>query len=246
MLTVPLAYKYVAVAAMLAEINFCAARLHLPGHFPLSPNQIQKQMVFHPHLIGFAGRIDAEGYSFSFAKSGQLRYITAVDEQRNVSNVEYLRKLSKKRGVVDESAAYRLATNWLWSIDVDVSRVEREHPHVTRQREILSRPSDTNHSPYATLPLFDVRWCSGDEPIVEILISGCSGEFVAIRQEDVSYSRRPAELLKNTEGLLAISDEGFLTYSAQQRSNLVARFTAMKYSSESDRSGLRAEKPTYP
>ena len=212
MLPLPLAYKYVAVAAMLAEINFCAARLHMSGNFPLKQEQIETQIVFHPKLIGFAGRMDAEGYSFCFTKSGQLRYITQVNEQRNVCHVDYLERLSKTTGVIDTNTAYQLATNWLCSIDVDVRRLERDHPHVTRQREILSRSGGTNPVAFVPLPLFDVKWCAGDDTIVDILVSGRSGDFLAIRQEEVAYSRRPAELLKDTEKLLAISDEEFLGY----------------------------------
>ena len=127
-------------------------------------------------------------------------------------------------------------------MDVDVRLLERDHPHVTRQREILSRSNGTNPLAFVPLPLFDVRWCAGGDSIAEIPILGGSGEFVAIRQEDVSYSRRPAKLLKNTEKLLAISDDEFFGYSAEQRSNLVARFTAVRYSSESNRSDLHTQK----
>ena len=47
MLPVPLAYKYVAVAAMLAEINFfCAARLHVSGNFPLNRRKLKRRSSF--------------------------------------------------------------------------------------------------------------------------------------------------------------------------------------------------------
>jgi hypothetical protein len=50
---VPLAYKYVAVAVMLAEINYCAGRLHLPIDLPIKEQDV-KAAVFPPRAIGFA------------------------------------------------------------------------------------------------------------------------------------------------------------------------------------------------
>jgi hypothetical protein len=50
-----------------------------------------------------------------------------------------------------------------------------------------------------------------------------------LRQEDDSYSKRPAALIKDMDKLLAIPDEEFLKYSPTERSNLIVRFAAVHY-----------------
>jgi hypothetical protein len=52
-LFITLAYKYVALSIMLAEINFCAKRLNLPIRLPLSEKDIQPEShVSPPRLMG--------------------------------------------------------------------------------------------------------------------------------------------------------------------------------------------------
>jgi hypothetical protein len=94
---VSLAYKSVAVALMLVEINFCAGRLNLPDQLPIKESALRAQAIFPPRVIGFVGRLDTEKYSFSFAKDGRLRFITKLDNGRgNQTLREYLEGLSKK------------------------------------------------------------------------------------------------------------------------------------------------------
>jgi hypothetical protein len=79
------------------------------------------------------------------------------------------------------------------------------------------------------LPIFDVIWGDRRHPVIDIKISGVNGELLELRQEDDSYSRRPADLIRNLNKLLAIPDEEFLKYTPEQRSNLVSEFAAVHY-----------------
>ena len=265
---VPLAYKYVAVTLMLAEINFCASRLHLTIDLPIKEQDIKAVAVFPPRVIGFAGRIDTKDYSFSFAKSGRLRFITKLEDGYQSMGIyrgsqvlrEYHEHMSKIKSTIDTNDAYRIATNWLVAVDVDVQRLEKAHPSTTRQQSFISWPtnengyggirvdSEGNISPAdgninrKSLPLFDVYWGNGDRdkwghamgPAVDIMISGVNGELLKLRQEDDSYSKRPVSLIKDMDKLLAIPDEDFLKYSPTERSNLVARFAAVHYSASTN------------
>ena len=142
----------------------------------------------------------------------------------------YLEGLTRVPSLIDTNGAYRLATNWLAAIDVDVTRLEREHRStVTQLKWLLRTPT----------PLFEVTWDNGGKrfsngelsiiPSISVLIAGDTGQLIHLKQEDDSYSKRPAALVKNLEKLLAISDEEFLKYTPEQRSNLVSEFAAVQY-----------------
>lgn len=244
MTPVPLAYKYVAMAVMLAEINYCASRLHLPMDLPVKESDIRIAMIPNPRVrsnlqhrpteYGFAGRIDTQNYTFSFPAGifshpspGKLRYITRMDTgsqvysttktQGDLPTHEFLPQLVGIHTTIDTNGAYQIATNWLMAVDVDVQRLEKEQP-LTVKRLSWS---------YTPLPIFEVSW--GGKPAVSIWIAGDTKDLLHLRQEDDSYSRRPFVLIKEMDKLLAIPDEEFLKYSPLEKSNLVARFAAVTY-----------------
>jgi hypothetical protein len=256
MTPVPLAYKFVATVVMLAEINHCSSRLHLPIDLPIKESDIKVATVFDPHVptrvrnlpieYGFAGRIETEKYSFSFAAGlfdhpnpGKLRFITNLDNgyqafsttkvQGNLPTPDYLPQLAGIQSVIDTNGAYRLATNWLVAMDVDVQRLEKEQA-VTVKQEFLKGS--------APLPIFEVRWGEGridnlghrKSAVVDVMIAGDTKDLLHLRQNDDSYSKRPFVLIKDMDKLLAIPDEEFLKYSPMERNNLVARFAAVDYS----------------
>jgi len=228
---VPLAYKYIAIILMLAEINFCSGRLYLPADLPIEEQNLRAEAVFSPRVIGFAGRLDTDKYSFSFAKDGRLRFITKLNNGRGDKTLrEYLEGLAKIPSIINTNGAYRIATNWLTAMDVDLQRLEKDHPPIVKQQTFMSWAEDSKPSTEIPLPIFDVKWGDWSQPVIDIQISGATGELLKLRQEDDSYSRRPASLIKDMDKLLAIPDEQFLKYSSEERSNLVVRFSAVSYS----------------
>ena len=259
---IPIAYKFVATTVMLLEVNHCASQLRLPLTLPLTEQDV-KVMVFHPKTIGFAGRLDTTSYSFSFAKSGRLRFITRLDSgyqaysttkaQGNLETTKFLPRLAGIPSAINTNEAYRIATNWLASIEVDVQALEKAHAPKTEQLLLLGK---------TPLPIFTVDWgtfqppsrprfrSSGSPPAgglaqprpqimgptVRVMIAGDTKDLLYLRQEDDSYSKRPATLIKDVDSLLAIPDAEFLTYSTLERSNLVSRFAAVDYATP--KSGL--------
>jgi hypothetical protein len=273
MTPVPLAYKYVAIAVMLAEINYCASRLHLPIDLPVKESDIRVAMVdnpsVHSHLqrrpieYGFSGRIDTSKYTFSFPAGGglhpnpgKLRFIIRLDNgyeaysttkiQGDLPTREFLPQLVGIHSTIDTNDAYRIATNWLTAIDVDVQWLQKEYPVTVRQQFLTD---------YGPLPIFDVRWGAGREdkwghpksPVVDITIASDTRELLHLRQNDDSYSKRPFVLIKDMDKLLAIPDVEFLKYTSEQRSNLVVRFSAVTYPALTNESrSLLSEPKTLP
>jgi hypothetical protein len=121
---IPLAYKYVATAVMLMEINHCASNLQLPLSLPLQEQDIRKSFIPQPGLMGVGGRFDFDNYSFSFAtrlgeKETKLRYIINIRHPYHSMKGgspemnAYLEGLTHTKSIIDTNGAYRVATNWL-------------------------------------------------------------------------------------------------------------------------------------
>src|SRR6266404_5549070 len=83
-LAVPLAYKYAAVAVMLAEINYCANKLELPIELPTSAASLRTEHVSRPFLTGFGGTLETETFSFVFFRSGRIRQIVRINRFERV------------------------------------------------------------------------------------------------------------------------------------------------------------------
>jgi hypothetical protein len=227
---VPAAYKFISIILMLWEINYCSERLRLPTDLPVKEQDLRAESVFPPSVIGFAGRLDTSKFSFSFAKSGRLRFITKLDDGRgNQTLHEYLEHLSQVKSTINTNNAYRIATNWLAAMEIDLPRLEKEHPPAVRQQTFVPWAGFATNNAETPLPIFDVKWGDWARPVIDIQISGATGELLKLRQEDDSYSKRPASLIKDMDKLLAISDEEFQKYSPSERSNLVVRFAAVQY-----------------
>ena len=186
---------------MLAEVNYCATKLRLPIELPITQRDLHKQAVFSPEAIVFAGRLDTGNIPFSFVKSGRLRFITSLRDNRGSNSLkDYIEGLSRIKSNINEADAYRIATNWLAAMDVDLLRLEKEHGlGVAKQQFARSWPEPGQPEKEIPLPLFDVnwgKWSDSSEPVIDIEISGIDGELLKLRQENDLYSRRPARLIK--------------------------------------------------
>jgi hypothetical protein len=223
-MNVSLAYKFVATAAMLAEINNACNTLPMDVALPIQQQAVKSVAVFHPSVIGFAGSIATSNWVFQFSGSGQLRFITSTAwRNEHKSQIDYFDTLAGKKAMINTDEAYRIATNCLFNMDVDVVRLEKEKPATVMQQRFLTK--DRRET---VLPIFNVRWGEWSKAAVDMQLSG-DGKVIKLLQDDISYSRRPKELIKNTTELLGISDPEFLNYTDGQKSNLVARSVAVTY-----------------
>ena len=236
-----LAYKYVALAVMFAEINYCATRLSLKENLPVNENKVIMAKVYDPEARGVSGRIDTPQYSFCLLEGGRLRFITKLEDMRYQSDglyrgneplPKFMERLSKIPSIINTNDAFRIATNWLAAMDVDLARLEKEQPVTIEQQFVFIA-----YQGQVPVPIFYVTWGKDGMdrydhhllPVVDIMISGIDGGLLNLRQEDDSYSKRPVSLIKDMDKLLAITDKEFLGYSQLERSNLVVRFAAVQY-----------------
>jgi len=221
----PLAYTFVAVAVMLAEVNYCAKKLDLPVGHPISIRDLKIKEVAPPNIMPFGGRLDTEKYSFCFLETGRLRFRTKLKSFAGLNMEERNRDLAEAKSIIGTNEAYQIATNWLDLAAVDLEKLGKRNTCEVRQQFFWN--GDKNER--QLLPVFDVRWGGWHNSKIEVSIDGRNKSLLSVRLEDDSYSKRPESLIKDMDKLLAIPDEEFLKMSPLEKSNLVVQFAAIHY-----------------
>jgi len=223
---------------MLAEINYCASKLQLPAELPVSPESLRTEHISRPFITGFGGTFDTDTFSFVFFKSGVLRQIVRINRFERIPLRELQWEQSRMKSLINTNEAYQLATNWLWAISVDVPALEKKHQPSVEQTffypdAVLADAPPEKRERVVLLPILHVLWGTAKKPAVMVSIFGPTAELLSIHQEDESFSRRPRDLLKNVDALLAIPDGEFSRYSEEERKQLVTRFASVEYGTNS-------------
>jgi hypothetical protein len=124
--------------------------------------------------------------------------------------------------IVKTNDIYRMATNWLVALDIDVDKMEKvKHLYVDRYPIFHSIRGDVPN------PVLDVEWQSEtgyDRGAVTVEISAVTGELLELRDEQGYFSKKKQPLINDVDTLLAFRDEEFWKYSTLERSNLLVRF----------------------
>jgi hypothetical protein len=161
--------------------------------------------------------------------TGRLRYITRLDPFGTEPLPQLQRRLAKVEANMNTNAAYQFATNCLAAASVDLEALERQHRATVRQHFFHGKGEEK-----FLLPIYDVLWGRTDRPAVIVTIYAPTAELLQLRQEDESFSRRPARSLKNVEALLAIRDPDFLKYTPLERNALLSGEGQMEGRGRSD------------
>ena len=170
-------------------------------------------------LGGAGGRLDFDNYLFSEGHHPHC-FITKLAPFGVLSTAEQNKTLSREKSLINSNEAYKLATNWLALIDVDVNKLEKSNKCEVRQRWCYGE-----NWAKVLLPIFYVRWGEWDDAKADVCVDGRNRELLEFRiMNQAGFSRRPTELVKDLEKLFAIPDEEFKAYSPTEKSNLVARF----------------------
>lgn len=221
-----LAYKYVALALMMAEANHAVRQLEVTGWKPVEPSGVVSYYVAPPRLRP-GGSLDTQTHVFGFGSQGNLQFIHRREPKPDISLEERHQQWANMKSLVGTNEAYALASNWLVRLEVDVPTLEKSHPWSVTQ-EYYHPGGQT--SLRVMLPRYEVRWGTNQSrPAVWVSIFGPTKEAIHIRQEDISFSKRPRGLVKDAERLLAIPNGEFATWSVLEKSNLVVESSIATY-----------------
>ncbi len=240
-LVISLAYKYVATAVMVTQVNLAVEQLGLPFLHPVSEKDVE--FIAPPRLVSFGGSVVTESFFFGFTDRG-LAFIESKNfYPRGRSIVAEHEKHATRKSLVNTNQAYQLAKEWLRAMDLNLVRLEAECDPVVSQRFYYLEggapfgPLPTN-GPTRSLPIFDVEWRARNPPAhrqgkgvvlpsVSVAIYGPTKQLIHLRLEDSSFSSRTAEPVKDFEALLAIPDEEFLRFPEAERQRLLERHLAL-------------------
>jgi len=226
-LYISLAYKYVMLTLMLAEVNHAVGKLEIPNWQPITFAQVETYNISAPRIRA-GGSLDTTNGVFGFGEN-MLQFMQWPEPNSNLPLRERQKCWSKLESQVDTNGAYQLATGWLTKLDVDISALENKHP-VSVMQQFFYPGGDINLPP-VLLPRFEVRWGKNPSlPAVWVSVFGPTKTPLFIRQEDGSFIRRP-ELIKPeaVENLLSITNADFVNWRPMQRSNLVMQSAGNVY-----------------
>lgn len=237
-LSINLAYKYVALAAMLTLANDFAQKAELRTDQPFTLESVQAgSHVSPPRLMGFGGSVVTTNYFFGF-NNGYLANFKKVEPNLNSDAAQEARnkQLATMNTEVNADGAYQLATNWLTQAGIDISGLESKFGHKTTQRSFLKRDRadaslTTVSNEVVSLPVFDIEWGNKELrsqsatysiPLLVVTVFGHTKELVRMHITDDGVVGGAKQPVKDVEKLLALSDAIFLQYDEAQRSNLVS------------------------
>jgi hypothetical protein len=120
-----------------------------------------------------------------------------------------LTELVGKPSLIDTNDAYRMATQWLAAIDVDIEAVKKLKGSVNQLRY-----SPAGTTKMIALPLFYVDFGSkrypasgnlkaSDKPLISVEILGTTKELQDLEIHDLSLSDRPPLLITNIFDLIS-------------------------------------------
>src|SRR5467141_3792210 len=94
-----LAYKYVALALMIAEGNHTIKKLDVRGWGPISTADVLSYHISPPRLRP-GGSLDTPKYMFGFGEEGKLQFIHAYQPEHHLSIEERHRRWAMMKSLI--------------------------------------------------------------------------------------------------------------------------------------------------
>jgi len=244
----PLAYKYVVTTLIVGFINYYAPRIGLPISSPLSADQqVENVGVEQPEcdqiMTRYGGGYREKNYGFGFnfgcctnPYAPFIPYVSMTkleDDGMASFGIPLLYPHEPSRSLMERASSmdykisstnelYRIATNYLSALEIDVKALEKTCPLT-----LDAYPEFHSARGIVPNPIMIIIW--GRPYLRDPGSNGISMKFSAVSGELLElnagiYTCKGFPLIKNLDKLVAIPDADFLKYSAMQRSNLLARF----------------------
>lgn len=231
-----LAYKYVAMILMLAEVNFFCDQMGIPHEGTFTYADVRSgSHVAPPNLKDFGGSILTDRYFFGFLWGHLVNFTKRgfMPQDSDGAIQERNMELSKMTSTIDSEDAYQLATNWLAALGVDVPTLERKYRLNLIQWKYYPHGKE---GPVLMLPVYHVEWLgfiprsrSRERAAVSVTVFGVTKELVEYHVLDDALFLRPRIEIKDRQKLLDIPDAEFAAYTVLQRSNLVVQSAMPSY-----------------
>lgn len=216
-ITCSLAYRFVAIAALLVESNRAAELLEWNDLLPITASKLTSQcFVAPPKLVGFAGGLTLDKAFFG-ATSGRLRYMHRLDAPQfnpelalatNAVRAHALAVLS--RFTIAESYLERIGHAQV----LDFDQSARGAAKIRKQGEVLVTWGQFRASERKKYVL----------PIVSLSLSKAGGIATKLRFEGNDLPSEFGKIhIRIVDELLALSDDDFRQAPPERRKDLFER-----------------------
>lgn len=193
-----LAFLLVALCYLQPEAAYYADRLSLP-----CPSLLERTNIVGMQIAGgsdrLAGYLETTNYMFHFRASGHLDYLKRREKPTAELHIrEYHAALARQYSEIGADGAYRLGTQWLAAVDVDVALLESKYHHEITYPE-LDKPvkvvaPDGRTVKVEIVPRFWLTWgkdLERGEFAAQVELLGPSKELVNLTLNEPSLSKRP-------------------------------------------------------
>lgn len=157
-------YRREAVRLMVEEANRVAKDLQLDENLPITETNLLERYVTPPRMaqaMMMLGHISTTNYTYYFSVSNKFSFLTRQNLDREFVQLrtEYLWPIER----LDTNAAYRLATELLAAVSVDVDALNRD----CAVRIESCRPEGKNSKHF--VPIYWISWVSKNPTKGEIV-----------------------------------------------------------------------------
>lgn len=201
-----LAYKFVMTTLMILQANLFCETLDIPLNQPMTTENVKSSIVSFSDL---RGNFETERYRFIFEKGHlvtfeDLNYLNASDPAVLRGQVK---TLSGKNSALNTNDVYRLSTNWLTKLGVDIAALENECSCTISQSKIKRPSAKGQLSPTEEihLPVFDIEWNPREaEPLnslfkCELKIDGNAKKLLRLYAGDGSIFGSPPMRIRDNQ-----------------------------------------------
>lgn len=140
-MTLNLAYKFVALMLMVSEANFFCSQTCLPTTLPVTASDLRKGGHVGPPTLGnFSGSVLTDAYFFGFSQGhlANFRKRGFMPQSSDQAIRERNLELAKFSSLIDTNGAYRLATNWLGGLGLDLGALHAKYRLILHPVAVLS------------------------------------------------------------------------------------------------------------
>lgn len=204
-------YKVVVASIAVTAANYIAERLELSprpieqrdvtGFFVTSPDPDHLDKPVRPTV-----NLTTSNFMFIF-REGKLFLV--MNTRTNVEEVERYREWAQRPSLVDSNEAYRLATQSLSRVFVDVSKLNRKYKVGVGQASFWSSPPafwGDKGSNLVKLPLYYVTWSDAGNEGARVGIFGPTKQLMGLTIDDPDLSSRTYLLVTNQKELVEMTN----------------------------------------
>lgn len=202
------AYKVFVTGMALAAANMILGRLNLLPK-PLNPKDVHGCFVPPP------GELDKPIQPMVNLRAGNFMFIfhegrlfEVMNTKTNIEEVERYRAWAKMNSLVDSNGAYRLATQWLSRVFVNVPRLNENYNVSVGQPSFWATPPtnwEGQGSDLTKLPLYYVTWSKNGQEAAKVGVFGPTKQLMGLTIDDPSICGHTYLLVTNQRELVNMS-----------------------------------------